>query len=266
MQKFTLAQHEFIQRLRLAPDFCSSWNILHDALGRFGVQSITYAFVPHANAKDPKPIVPLLASSHCPDFMAYYDKSGHLEHDTNVRHCVNGTQPLIWYNQDLMGRLTPRQRQVERDAYDFGQRSGVTIPLRGDTPFDRGGAGLNAGDMSDKAFRDMLRGHLPEVLTYAELFNEAVISRFLLRDRIRLSPRETDCLHWVAEGYTAEQVADALHIGTDTVKQYLDRARQKLNALTVTQAVARATALGMLDETPFEESSSPAPPWGREHM
>ena len=55
---------------------------------------------------------------------------------------------------------------------------------------------------------------------------------------LRLSKRERDCLHLIAEGKSNGQIADELGLAIPTVATHIDRARAKLQAKTRAQAVA----------------------------
>jgi len=63
----------------------------------------------------------------------------------------------------------------------------------------------------------------------------------------QLSPREQDVLNLVAQGATTAQIAAALGISQNTVKTYAARVMRKLEAVNRTEAVARAAALGLLE-------------------
>jgi DNA-binding NarL/FixJ family response regulator len=62
----------------------------------------------------------------------------------------------------------------------------------------------------------------------------------LTRAAIELSARERDVLHLLADGKTNDEIGQALHISPDTVRTYLRRAMQKLEADNRTHAVAIA--------------------------
>lgn len=61
-----------------------------------------------------------------------------------------------------------------------------------------------------------------------------------------LTPRERDCLAYVADGRTDRQIAELLSISEPTVRFHLNNARQKLGAANRAQAVARFATRGML--------------------
>jgi DNA-binding CsgD family transcriptional regulator len=57
-----------------------------------------------------------------------------------------------------------------------------------------------------------------------------------------ITAREADCLTWMAAGKTAWEASVILGISERTVRFHLNAAREKLNCLTTTQAVAKAVS------------------------
>ena len=62
----------------------------------------------------------------------------------------------------------------------------------------------------------------------------------------RLSPRERECLLWIARGKTYSETSMITGIAYGTVKTNLDQARYKLNCCTMPQTTAAAVAHGIL--------------------
>lgn len=62
----------------------------------------------------------------------------------------------------------------------------------------------------------------------------------------KLTPRECECLYWVAMGKTDEQVSQLLSIGRWTVNGHLQSAKYKLGTPSRSAAVARAIADGII--------------------
>ena len=63
---------------------------------------------------------------------------------------------------------------------------------------------------------------------------------------IALSPREKECLLWVAQGLRSKQIADKLGLRPVTVELHLKNARTKLRAATRGQAIAIALLNGLI--------------------
>lgn len=64
---------------------------------------------------------------------------------------------------------------------------------------------------------------------------------------LSLSRRERETLTLAAYGHTDLEIARRLCLGARTVRVYLFRARQKLNAANTTHAVAVAVSLKLID-------------------
>jgi DNA-binding CsgD family transcriptional regulator len=62
-----------------------------------------------------------------------------------------------------------------------------------------------------------------------------------------LTPREREVLAWVAQGKSAEEVAEILHIAKRTVDEHVQTAVRKLGALNRTHAVAIAVQDGIIE-------------------
>lgn len=83
--------------------------------------------------------------------------------------------------------------------------------------------------------------------------------------RHRLSARQREILLWSCRGKTFADIALITGLSTASVKTYLDQARYKLNAVSITQAAAVAVAKGIfapeeiLTPSPAQ-TSTPEPP------
>lgn len=62
-----------------------------------------------------------------------------------------------------------------------------------------------------------------------------------------MTRRELECLKLTANGYTSEEIARLLKLSVHTTNQYLTQSVQKLNAVSRTQAVAKALRLGLIE-------------------
>lgn len=62
----------------------------------------------------------------------------------------------------------------------------------------------------------------------------------------KLTPRETECLYWVALGKTDDQISLLLNIGKWTVNGHLQSAKSKLGCTSRSAAVAKAITNGII--------------------
>lgn len=65
-----------------------------------------------------------------------------------------------------------------------------------------------------------------------------------------LSPRQTECLIWAAEGKTNDEIGLICECSSRTVKAHLENASRKLNASNRTHLVSKAFIGGILQKLP----------------
>lgn len=65
-------------------------------------------------------------------------------------------------------------------------------------------------------------------------------------DAVKLSDRELNCLRWAGAGKSTEEIAVILSLSPYTVNDYLRASMRKLDAVSRTQAVARAYRLKLI--------------------
>lgn len=82
----------------------------------------------------------------------------------------------------------------------------------------------------------------------ADQIGEVYNRLFLLSRRLdyKITPRECECLYWVAMGKTDEQISELLNIGKWTVNGHLQSAKHKLGTPSRSAAVARALTSGII--------------------
>ncbi|MDW5318325.1 autoinducer binding domain-containing protein [Rhizobium sp. PL01] len=138
-----------------------------------------------------------------------------------------------------------KRRLFSNEAHEFGIRSGVTIPIpagyghKAMLTFASGRSTADAHSRLDP---------LPAI-TVASLAHAYVTvrrSRPSVTSVIRLAPQEAICLRWAAEGKSMHEAAALLDIKYSSARSYLDKAREKLGAVTLIQAVATATRLNLI--------------------
>jgi DNA-binding CsgD family transcriptional regulator len=61
-----------------------------------------------------------------------------------------------------------------------------------------------------------------------------------------LSERERECMRWVSEGKTTDEVAMILGVSSNTVNSYVGHAMQKLSASNRAMAMATAIRNGLI--------------------
>lgn len=173
----------------------------------------------------------------------YQDKNFHMK-DPTLQAAMRSVAPVDWSRL----RRDKNYDTVFKDAHDFGLADrGVTIPIRG--PFGEFGMLSVTRDCSDREWSLLKRSTMTELQKMASHVHDHVmdsepLTRFLHHPR--LSKREVEILQWVAAGKSQQDIADILTLSPRTVEVHLRSARDKLFALTTTQAVGRAIGMGII--------------------
>jgi two-component system nitrate/nitrite response regulator NarL len=96
------------------------------------------------------------------------------------------------------------------------------------------------GYVSKETDPESLARQLRDIVAHPE------IDRLPQVDVPRLTPRESDVLPLLAQGYSNKEIAKNLKVSPDTIKDHLARLYAKLEARDRTEAVSRARSIGLL--------------------
>ncbi|GBF05368.1 LuxR family transcriptional regulator [Deinococcus aerius] len=97
------------------------------------------------------------------------------------------------------------------------------------------------GYVSKETDPESLARQIREIVAHPE------IDRLPQVDVPRLTPRESEVLPLLAQGFSNKEIAKNLGVSPDTVKDHLARLYAKLDAGDRTEAVSRARTIGLLD-------------------
>ena len=153
------------------------------------------------------------------------------------------TGPVDWSEP---GETAPCHKLLPYAAEKAGRQI-LSLPLRpivGETAVLFVGANMAAVDWSEKK-----KAIQREFQVLANYFHQHILRIYGndAENQILVSARELDCLKWVAAGKTAWEASVILGISERTVRFHLNAAREKLNCLTTTQAVAKAVSQQLID-------------------
>jgi LuxR family transcriptional regulator len=246
----------FASRLALAEAFDPQLDLLLAACGEFGFTSVIYDYAPVPRAHDGTMIAPnLLRTRNVPDsFTALWGQGCYYRIDPVQQICLDHTMPFVWSYRGggprILERLLTREHApVVSYMNDMRMNCGVTVPVhtaRGEL------ATVTALrlDPEPEFLREAER-QLGAFALLAHCFHASASRAFDRRTRtcphVRLTPRETECLRWVAEGKTAQDIAVILGRSLATVCLHIANATRKLGAQNRSQAVARAAHYRLLD-------------------
>lgn len=223
-----------------AVDRASLDRVMKDLVASYGLKSAAY-IGSGTTGKTGSP--PVLAVTYSSKWVERYTEQHFVEIDPVIHMGFRRLLPLDWNDCD---RSDGRVKTMFGEASEFGLGSrGLSIPIHG-WHGDRGLFSIT----SDLSERDWVR----EKLLYLRDFQVIAMhvhGKILELEGyqsapVKLSPRELECLLWIAEGKTAWECSRILGLSQHTVRCYLESARHKLNATSNTHAVSIAHKAGLL--------------------
>jgi LuxR family quorum sensing-dependent transcriptional regulator len=170
-----------------------------------------------------------------PAWLELYLREDFAAVDPSIRHCRRVVMPFAYSDTPYDPHKEPRAAEVVRRARDFGVADGTLIPITGPTGC--------IGDLwvggKDESFRptDIPAIHILALYAFHKVQQLMHPAACTTAD---LSGREREVLKWVANGKTATEIGDVLHISQRTVEWHIQQAAQKLGAKNRMQAVVIA--------------------------
>lgn len=174
----------------------------------------------------------------------HYIERGYFHTDPVTAEAVTNTRPFT-FDDALAKRDTAEARLVMAESRDAGMAQGLVIPIHGTARY-RGIVSVSgaqvASDSRSRAAIHLMALYCHERLTRLQARGSVVA----LDRRNALSPRERECLHWVAAGKTDDEIATILAIRATTAHWHVENAKRKLDVATRIQAVIAAYRAGDL--------------------
>ncbi|RMB07676.1 LuxR family transcriptional regulator [Eilatimonas milleporae] len=175
-----------------------------------------------------------------PAWIERYKREGYFRDDVVLKTAFSNIGPYRWSSLD---RSDKRNRRIFAEAEQYGIREGMTVPvtLPGHYPCCVNMAGAHT-DVDPATF------HILHLLAeyYVLKIVELTGRQTQLFDPPSLTPRERECLVWMAKGKSDYEIGRILSISARTVNGYMENIRKKFNVSTRTQAVALAVSGGLV--------------------
>lgn len=186
---------------------------------------------------------PFVRTTYNEVWVARYLLRGYVSVDPIVAEGFLRQLPFDWRDVEA----TDAAQEFLLDAVRHGVgKNGFSIPVAEKSR--RALVSLNSS-ASDEEWSDIIADARDEWLELARLIHrKAIFEVFGRHDPVPLlSPREMECLHWLALGNDHKGLALILGLSEHTTRSYLKSARCKLGCLTTTAATARAIQLRLIN-------------------
>jgi LuxR family quorum-sensing transcriptional regulator LasR len=164
--------------------------------------------------------------------------------DPIVRHAQTNITPLAW---GKLRNLPPEQQEVIDAARAHGIGNAVSFSVHS----RNGGIGIlsfantvQRGDTDYLITRCLPEGNL--VATFVHDAMRRIVNKERQALQAPLTRREVECLYWIANGKSNWEISRILEISEHGVVYYVRKILLKFGVHSRHQAVARATAYGLL--------------------
>lgn len=182
------------------------------------------------------------------EWVEHYKAENFVKVDPAIQVGLRRMLPVDWSDFD---REKDKVRRLFGEASEFGLgRRGVSLPVHG-RHGDRALLSITS-DASSGDWQNLRLEYMRDFHVLALHLHQAVL-RLAGGQTIThpgLSPRERECLSWIAEGKTYWETAVILGISERTVRFYLESARHKLGAANTTHAIVKASKASLLSNVP----------------
>lgn len=174
-----------------------------------------------------------------------YVDLGYFKVDPLVKHLATTTLPALW-DEEMFHE--GKAQEFWEEAKAFGLHSGISFSVH-DQPGVTGYFSLARDRMIDLQGQD-LSALIGNAQMFASLLHHAVcridLPKLLPETIASLTPRESECLKWAADGKTAWEIGRILGVAERTAVFHLNNVIQKLGASNKSQAIVRAVALKLV--------------------
>lgn len=226
---------DFVERIEQSPDAAGVEHCLVELAGMFGFTTVFGGVVPSDTTPSSEIASRILIQCMPPAWTKRYAERNYVFRDPIVTHLQSARVPFLWDEAYARCENTSDVMLIRGEAGEFGLCRGHVVPV----PTLDGGVvaisfGGEAPECSDEA---------KSALTFAANY---AVGRLLFVPRketdpeVKITARETECLHWAAEGKSDWDISVILGVSRPTVLKHILSAREKLDAANRTHAVVKA--------------------------
>jgi len=186
----------------------------------------------------------ILASNFPDSWVNHYRHRDYFRKDPVIRHARATVAPYQW--RDL--RVHDESEQIIlQEAREAGLREGIAIPIH--EPWGKVFLTTLASQRPELSQMAMT----PQVRTQAQVMAVVLHSRYQAlcgaqaqESMVGLTPRESECLCWVAQGKSSWDIGQLMAVSEHTVNFHLKNAMRKFDTASRVTAAVRAASLGLI--------------------
>jgi LuxR family transcriptional regulator, activator of conjugal transfer of Ti plasmids len=190
---------------------------------------------------------PVLFSTYPAAWVEHYIGQNYQSVDPVILNSGASVVPFAWGMGAEKRDLRGRGRKLFKEAGDWGIHIGLTVPLH--SPRGSWAAITVASGERDQTFLRAMgenRALLQFMAGYYHTGAERLCFPVEGKPKVKLTPREIECLRWTALGKSAWEISSIIRLSETTVTGYIESAKRKLGVFSKSHAVVKAIMEGLI--------------------
>lgn len=189
----------------------------------------------------------ILALNYPTQWVDHYLDQDYFSKDPVIRHARGTITPYQW--RDLAVQ-SGRELMVLQEACDAGLHRGLAVPIH--EPWGK----IFLATLASRSMAppDPCALTLSQTQMHAQVLAVVFHSRYTVLcglqvqdPLIGLTPRESECLSWVAQGKSSWDIGQLMAVSEHTVNFHLKNAMRKFDTASRVTAAVRAASLGLIE-------------------
>ena len=213
------------------------------AISSCGYERFAYGALTHFSHYKFKPPfqAPGILVEYPPDWVAHYFDYDYGRVDPIISRTPAMRWPYVWSE---LQNLTEQQDRFMAEANEAGLANGICVPLHG--PFgDTFAMSLATDNREVMPHAVMDKLHVISA-QFHTAFLKMIVDNPLTNPRVRLTPRESECLTWSSRGKSSWDIGMILGISEHTANFHIKNAMGKLGCSTRILAIVTAIRMGII--------------------
>ncbi|PWF48758.1 helix-turn-helix transcriptional regulator [Massilia glaciei] len=177
-------------------------------------------------------------------WLQHYENNNLSRIDPALQHAERKLTPMVWEPKIF---VTEEQKRFSADAKRHGLESGVSFPVHnkdGDIGMLSLVLGADVVDASEFIQENLFYG--PLIANFVHEAMSRLVNKSGRALKAPLTPRELECLKWIAGGKSTWETAQILHLSEHGVLHHVRNIMTKFDVTSRHQAVSRAVACGLV--------------------
>jgi DNA-binding CsgD family transcriptional regulator len=225
------------------------WNACCRALGEAGITGFGFGMIPYATDARFSSFskAGFFKHTYCREWASALGEGSLPDNDSTIEMVIDGVPEIFWHDASLLDGASSSQLAQTELENDLGMRFGATLALGANSMGQAiSGVGLWVGDVvSDDDFDTYWQEHGERLRQICQILDAGIRGPHA-GSLVALTPREQDCLSYIAIGLRPAEICWHLAISEKTLEKHIMTAKSKLGAKTRDHAVAKALVLNLI--------------------